>query len=182
MFEDWDVQIFDVVPRKNSTANPYTGQPIDPEGLTQSLVTMRLTHVATGKSLDRADVFSDASVPQLLHYAKSIIAVAEGNMAIQKVSAPDGTVITPSPLVGALVPPVPEPPPEPTQEQKDQQAFLQADAAYKQAAQLLADGKPIDPAVVDKLKAIANEKAQPIVDVIMATVAALPDPVVIIKP
>lgn len=118
---DWTVEIFDVAPHKNTAKNPYTGLAIDPDGLTMSVFTMRLTHVPTGKVLERADLTSTPSADAFARYARGVIEVAEQNMAVQKQGE------TPSPLKGILdvVPVVPEPT-IPTQDQLDARAYQEA--------------------------------------------------------
>lgn len=172
---DWTVEVFDVAPRKNSAANPYTGLPIDPDGITTSLVTMRLTHVPSGKVLDRADLFHDVTPQTLAHYARSIAELVDKQMSVQKTDA------TPSPLVGVLdiVPPPPAADTR-TQAEKDLQVFQQAESAHAQKVALIA--KLLDTpegakeavslqAEADKLKAVKDTAA---VAVVAAEIAVQP--------
>ncbi len=95
-FSDWTVEILDVVARPNAATNPYTGLPIDPDGITQSLFSMRLTHVPTGKVLERADLTNTVTPEILTAYARGIAANAETHLAFQ---SKEGAA---SPLIGAL--------------------------------------------------------------------------------
>lgn len=136
---DWTVEIFDVVPRKNSAPNPYTNQPIDPDGLTLSLFTMKLTHVPSGKVLERADLASVITPEFLQQYARNVITVAEQNMAVQK------TDTAPSALKGVLDVTIPAPVDPRTQAEKDLSAFQQLDAQVAQTTALYEKLKAIEP-------------------------------------
>lgn len=171
--DDWDVEVFDVVPRSISSANPYTGLPIDPDGVTQSLVTMRLTHRASGKVLERADVFSLPTPDALKKYARDVVAVADANMSVQKSDA------GPSPLVGLLdiVPSEPDAPVL-TKAQRDEQAFVQAKSSLDAIASRIAVLKDVAPedaaaldSVVQKQRAVLVEKAAPVIAAIKAELA-----------
>lgn len=152
-FEDWDVHVFDVAPRKNIASNPLTGLAIDPEGLTLSLFTMRLTHRASGKTLDRADLISTPTPEALTAYARGVIEVVEKNMANQK------TETTPSPLVGPLVVVPPAPPPFAPD---DLSAFQQASDLLAQLQGLVTSGdlSQTAPVVVKATNLVAKFKAR----------------------
>lgn len=149
-FEDWDVEVFDVVPYRNSAKNPHTQLPIDPDGLTMSLFTMRLTHRASGKRLERADLHSMPTEEHLKKYARDVIAVAEANMAVQKTDETD------SPLKGALD--VSPPSVEPTQDQKDA-AVLQTAEQVKARLEALA---PDDTDAIARAQALIDARRQPV--------------------
>ena len=144
--EDWAVVVLDVAPHANTNQNPYTGLPIDPIGLTQSLVTMTLTHGPSGQTIDRADVFSVPSADAIQRYALGVIMVAEANLTQQTRGA------TPSPLQGALqvVPSAPVDPRTP-----EQQALDAAVADYQQATSVYTQQL----ALIDAWKLAAPDKA-----------------------
>lgn len=180
--EDWSVEIFDVAPRANAQKNPYTGLPIDPDGLTMSLFTMRLTHVPTGKVLERADLHSSPTKESLIAYARGVIEVAEKNMAAQK----SGTV--PSPLKGLLNVTAPVSVDGRTQGQKDLEAFNQLHGqiaqteAQAQALKLASPEKGADlDASLEALKArrdaLAPSAADALIDIMSkSTVDAIAEP------
>ena len=165
-FSDWAVEVFDVVPRRNSQKNPLTGLPIDPDGITLSLVTMRLTHVPTGKVLQRADLMRPDR-PSLIAYARGIAENAEAHMAAQK------TDTAPSPLAGRLDI-VPVPPGDPPQRAKDLQAFLDASGRYEHVSTLAAQLRQAAPAraaeldaKVQSLKTARDSRADKAVDALL---------------
>jgi len=114
-FEDWTVEVYEIDPRPNPTKNPYTGLPIDPEGITQSLFRMRLTHIPTGKVLERADLTGHLSVEVLTVYARGVAANAETHLVNQ---GPH------SPLLGVLDITVPDPSVPPTDDDRAVTAFV----------------------------------------------------------
>ncbi len=179
-FDDWDVEIVDIARRTNSAKNPLTGLPIDPDGLTQSFVTMTLTHRASGRILNRADLFSAPSADALKKYARDVIAVADLNMSVQKTVDETGATITESPLKGPLDVTIPLPADTRTQAQKDLQAFQQADADHVQTLALADKLKAIDPAEASDLDKLVAAKlaardaaAAPVIAALVADATAV---------
>lgn len=148
-FEDWTVEIVSVVPNVNAANNPRTGKPIDPDGITQSVVTMTLTHTS-GKILHRTDVFSVPTQEEFIRYAQAIARVADINIASQADAG----------LIGALNI-VPAAPVEPTQDQKDISAFYQADSLYE-----------AEKAALEKLKEVVDAKTAEDIDQKIAALKA----------
>jgi len=142
MFEDWTVDVVSVVPVPNTAKNPYTGVEIDPDGITQSLFVMRLTHVPTGKILERADRIGTPSAEALRRYAQGIITTAEQNMAAQNGALVGMLPVVPPPKVDTR-----------TQAEKDREAFRQADALYEREAAELAKLIEADPKSTAALQA-----------------------------
>lgn len=137
-FEDWKFEVLAISPmpiqvfnpktgKMENAKNPFTGQDIDPEGITQSLVEMNFTHIPSGKSLPRAEKFSLVTEEILADYARKVIQVIDATMAAQTNPA----------LIGELniIPQAPED--TRTQEQKDLAAFTQIDAQYKYEKDLI---------------------------------------------
>lgn len=171
-FSDWSVEVLDVQPQKNVAKNPYTMQPIDPGGLTTSLVTMNLTHIPTGKVLNRADLFSNPTREAFLAYARGITSVVDGNLAVQ------GSQQAPSPLAGVLdLEPVPV---EVTPDAKAQQAFQTASGVLSQLQALVTAGDLAadDPALAQASNLVTKNRTQAKaadVAALKATLDAVPD-------
>lgn len=169
-FEDWTVEVIDVSPLENHDKNPLTGLAIDPEGLMRSLVQVRMTHITTGKVLNRADAFTGViTEDSIKDYVRPHTNAMDAAMIVQRKK--DGT---PSPLAGPLditIPAAVDPrTPDEIKAANELNAFQQAQIALDQKVALvekLKDASPADAtaldAEVEKLKSVRDTAAAPVI-------------------